>query len=206
MNKRWTVILAFCGVFVAGAVVGGLVVRRGSPPPTTPAPHRGPPSSGPDLDRFTPVIMRRYTARLELDDAQRDQLQDIVVDAEGELRALRNRSFQETIAIGDRMNAQVALLLRPEQHERFEKLKKDVQKYWERERERRSGNTDAQQRSDERKPEKRDEPKKPEKAGKRDDKREDARKSQNPEKQEKAEKSTKSDKRTEPRKSEKDKR
>jgi len=197
MNKRWTVILAFCGVFVAGAVVGGLVVRRGAPPPTTPAPHRGPPSSGPDLDRFTPVIMRRYTARLELDDAQRDQIQDIVVDAEGELRALRNRSFQETIAIGDRMNAQVALLLRPEQHERFEKLKKDVQKYWERERERRSGNTDAQQRSDERKPEK---------AGKRDDKREDARKSQNPEKQEKDEKSTKSDKRTEPRKSEKDKR
>jgi len=206
MNKRWTVILAFCGVFVAGAVVGGLIVRRGAPPPTAPTPHRGPPSSGPDLDRFTPVIMRRYTARLELDDVQRDQLQDIVVDAEGELRALRNRSFQETIAIGDRMNAQVALLLRPEQHERFEKLKEDVQKYWERERERRSSNASAQQRSDERKPEKRDEPKKPEKSGKRDDKREDARKSQNPEKQEKAEKSAKPDKRTEPRKPEKEKR
>jgi len=213
MNKRWTVILAFCGVFVAGAVVGGIVVRRGGPPPAVPEPHRGPPSSGPDLDRFTPVIMRRYTARLELDDVQRDQLQDIVVDAEGELRALRNRSFQETIAIGDRMNAQVALLLRPDQHERFEKLKESVRNYWERERERRNGNTNAPPRSDDErkseKSEKRDEPKKPAKSDKRDDKREDARKSEKSEKQEKSDKSDKSEKqqkRDEPRKPEKEKR
>ncbi|KXU36219.1 hypothetical protein AXK12_03515 [Cephaloticoccus capnophilus] len=81
--------------------------------------------------------MRRYTVRLELDDAQRDQLHPIVVNAEGELRELRNRSFQDAIAIGDRMNAQVALLLRPDQHENFEKLKEAVRNYWERERERR---------------------------------------------------------------------
>ncbi|WP_231863506.1 hypothetical protein [Cephaloticoccus capnophilus] len=136
MNKRWVVVLAFCGVFVAGAVVGGIVVRRSGPPPEPQAQHRGGRTAS-DLDRFTPSIMRRYTVRLELDDAQRDQLHPIVVNAEGELRELRNRSFQDAIAIGDRMNAQVALLLRPDQHENFEKLKEAVRNYWERERERR---------------------------------------------------------------------
>jgi len=178
MNKRWIVVLAFCGVFVAGSVVGGLVVRRSAPTPTSPAQHRGAPPPAHDLDRFTPSIMRRYTARLELDDAQRDQLQHIVVKAEGELRELRNRSFQETIAIGDRMNAQVALLLRPDQHERFEKLKEAVRNYWERERERRNGNTNAAPRSD------------------------DVRKS---EKEKKADKAAKPEKRTESRKPEREK-
>jgi len=140
--------------------------------------------------------MRRYTARLELDDAQRDQLLDIVVKAEGDLRELRNNSFQETIAIGDRMNDQVALLLRPDQHERFDKLKEAVRNYWERERERRDG------KSDERKPEKEEKPAEkksekrvePSKSEKRDDKREEPRKSEKSEKQEKSTKSEKSEK------------
>jgi len=198
MNKRWAVVLVFCGVFVAGAVVGGLVVRRGGPPPAPPAQHRGPPPSTPDLDRFTPAIMRRYTARLELDDAQRDQLLNIVVNAEGELRELRNNSFHETIAIGDRMNAQVALLLRPDQYERFEKLKEAVRNYWERERERRSGNASAQQRRDDERTEKRTEPRKPEKP-------KDAGKPEKSSKSEKQKKPEKSDKRDEPRKPEKGK-
>jgi len=205
MNKRWVVVLAFCGVFVAGAVVGGLVVRRSAPPPAQPAQqHRGPPPSAPDLDRFASAIMRRYTARLELDEAQREKLQVIVHHAEGELRALRNRSFQETITIGDRMNDQVEGLLRADQHERFEKLKEAVQNYWERERERRNGNASAQQRSEAER--------KSEKSEKRDDeKREEPRKSEKDksEKQEKSGKSDKSEKqqkRDDPRKPEKEKR
>jgi len=160
MNKRWVVILAFCGVFVAGAVVGGLVVRRSVPPPAPTEQHRGPPPP-PNLDRFTTAIMKRYTTRLELDEPQREQVKKIVRQAEDALRELRHNSFQETIAIGDRMNAQVEGLLRPDQHERFEKLKKSVQNYWERERERRKGEhprSEAERKSD-----KRDEPRKPEK-------------------------------------------
>jgi|GEM_PF-560387 len=183
MNKRWVVIFAFCGVFVAGALVGGLVTSRSVPPPAPNAQHHGPPPPAPDLDRFAPAIMRRYTARLELDDAQREQLKGIVAEAEAALRALRAHSFHESHAIGDRMHAQVEPLLRPEQHERFEKLKKDVQKYRERERERLentakaaaekpNGKAESANRNEERKPderkaeprdEKRDEPRKPEK-------------------------------------------
>jgi len=164
MNKRWAVILAFLGVFVAGAVVGGLVARR-SPQPAPSEQRRGPPPP-PDLDRFTSAIMKRYTARLELDEAQRERLKKIVLQAEGELRQLRANSFQTTITIGDRMNAQVEGLLRPDQHERFEKLKKSVQNYWERERERRKG--EHPRGEAERKSEKREEPKK---ADKRDETR-----------------------------------
>jgi len=155
--------------------------------------------------------MRRYTARLELDEAQREKLEVIVHHAEGELRALRNRSFQETIAIGDRMNDQVEGLLRADQHERFEKLKEAVRNYWERERERRNGNASAQQRSEaERKSEKREDSKK---AEKRDaDKQVEPRKSEKSKKQEKSEKTEKpapaekQQKRDEPRKPEKEKR
>jgi len=128
--------------------------------------------------------MRRYTARLELDDTQREQLKKIVLQAEGELRQLRANSFQATIAIGDRMNTQVEGLLRPDQHERFEKLKKSVQNYWERERDRRKGEhprSEAERKSE--KSEKRDEPKKSEK-------HDDARKA------DKSEKSAKPDTRT----------
>jgi len=192
MNKRWAVILAFCGVFAAGAVVGGLVVRRGGPPPAPNAQHHGPPPPAPDLDRFAPAIMRRYTARLDLDEAQREQLQGIVAQAETALRALRAHSFHESHAIGDRMHARVEMLLHPEQQERFEKLKKDVQKYRERERERlendakaaaekTNGKADSSNRNEERKPaerkadprdEKRDEPRNPQKreSEKRDEK------------------------------------
>ncbi|KXU36647.1 hypothetical protein AXK11_03710 [Cephaloticoccus primus] len=133
MNKRWKIILAFCGVFLAGAVVGGLAARRGLASKAPPPRH----GSGRSLESFAPSVMRRYTARLELDEAQREQLREIVHQAERELRELRGNTFQETIAIGDKMNAQVERLLRSDQRDRFETLKQDVQKYWERERIRR---------------------------------------------------------------------
>jgi len=113
--------------------------------------------------------MKRYTARLDLDEGQREKLKAIVSASAAELRELHSHSFYETVAIGDRMNAQVASLLRPDQHERFEKLKEAVRNYWERERERRNGNTNssAQQRStDERKPERREETAEPEESRK----------------------------------------
>jgi len=196
MNKRWAVVLAFCGVFVAGAVVGGLVAKRGSARPPL-AKQRDVPPSTPASERFSAAIMKRYTARLDLDEGQRESLKAIVSASAAELRELHSHSFYETVAIGDRMNAQVATLLRPDQYERFEKLKEAVRNYWERERERRNGSTNSsapQHNDDGHKPERREERAEPEESRK-------AEKSGQAEKPEKRE-----DKRSAERKPEKEKR
>ncbi|MCB1105259.1 MAG: hypothetical protein H7A44_05705 [Opitutaceae bacterium] len=125
MNKPWKVILAFIGVFLAGAVVGGIVTLRFV---------REFARDFRPMDRFEPLLMKRYASRLDLSEEQRKRVREIVRTTENELRRLRSEGFKEAVAAGEKMNAQIEQILTPEQRVRLEELKQEMRERWKLER------------------------------------------------------------------------
>ena len=121
MNKPWKVILAFTGVFLAGAVIGGVVTLRFV---------REMVRDFRPMDRFEPLLMKRYASRLELTEEQREQVREIVRTTEKELRRLRGEGFKEAVSAGEKMNAQIEQILTPEQRVRLEELKQEMRERW----------------------------------------------------------------------------
>jgi len=130
MNKPWKVILAFLGVFLAGAVFGGLLVLRAA---------RNHDMKSAAMDRFTTMVLTRYSNRLALTSEQKEIIRPIVMKAEGELRRVRNAGFKETVAIAEKMNEEVAKVLTPEQAGKLQKLRKEMSERWKRDRAKRNG-------------------------------------------------------------------
>ena len=118
MGKTWQVILAFIGIFLAGAVAGGFVSLRFAkvPPPQV-------------LRQTVPeqqwVIgqMRRFVNELKLDDAQREQVKPALDRAAVDIRRLRRRAYRETMDIIEGMNNEIAPMLTEGQKEKFEDLR-----------------------------------------------------------------------------------
>lgn len=128
MSKPWKIILAFMGVFIAGAVIGGVVVLRFG---------REIAGESRPMDRFEPMLMKRYAKHLELTDEQRAKVREIVRTTEKELRRLRGEGFKEAVAAGEKMNAQIEQLLTPQQRVRLEALKHEMRERWKEERQKR---------------------------------------------------------------------
>ena len=118
MDKTWKVVLAFIGIFLAGAVAGGFVALRfvKMPPPQV-------------LQRTVPeqqwVIgqMRRFVNELKLDEAQREQVKPALERAAADIRRLRRRAYRETMDIIESMNNEIAPMLTEVQKEKFEDLR-----------------------------------------------------------------------------------
>jgi uncharacterized membrane protein len=118
MDKTWKVVLAFIGIFLAGAVAGGFVSLRfvKVPPPQV-------------LQRTVPeqqwVIgqMRRFVNELKLDEAQREQVKPALERAAADIRRLRRRAYRETMDIIESMNNEIAPLLTEVQKEKFEDIR-----------------------------------------------------------------------------------
>ncbi|MFI5357884.1 MAG: hypothetical protein ACHQ4G_11165 [Opitutales bacterium] len=134
MNKPWKVILAFLGVFVAGAVFGGFVSLRWGRGLFERGGFHGPAA----IDQFAPMIMRRLTTKLELSQEQTDKIRPIVKTAEEKLRQMRHDNFAASIAVAEQMNSQVAAILTPEQNAKLETMRKEMQERWRLERQRRN--------------------------------------------------------------------
>ncbi|MCF7687967.1 MAG: hypothetical protein K9M98_01675 [Cephaloticoccus sp.] len=130
MNKPWKVILAFFGVFLAGAVFGGLLVLRVA---------RNHDMKSAAMDRFTTMVLTRYSDRLALTSEQKEIIRPIVMKAEGELRRVRNAGFKETVVIAEKMNEEVAKVLTPEQVGKLQELRKEMSERWKRDRAKRNG-------------------------------------------------------------------
>ncbi|MFM1850842.1 MAG: hypothetical protein RIS54_526 [Verrucomicrobiota bacterium] len=135
MNKPWKVILAYLGVFVAGAVLGGVVTLRIVR--DFARDHR-------PIDRFAPLLMKRYADRLDLTDEQRVRVREIVRKTETELRRLRSDGFKEAIAAGEKMNAEIAQILTPEQRLALEEFKQEMRERWKVERQNRLPRADRE--------------------------------------------------------------
>src|SRR3954469_14360137 len=104
MGSPWKVILAFVGVFVAGAVFGGFFTARSAgrrwaerearlanqpanPVATQPpAAHNRPPNNPTRaFGQITPVMLQRLATQLKLTDDQKDKIKPIVTRAEEDM-------------------------------------------------------------------------------------------------------------------------
>lgn len=136
------VISAFIGVFIAGAVFGGLftmgtasrqeVAAATVTPPAatttaattvqgTPVATKAVPKA--PQARVDPKMMRQYTQRLNLTAEQREIIKPFMARAETELARLRRLNLQDTTREMTRMYENIARNLTPEQLVELEKLK-----------------------------------------------------------------------------------
>ena len=117
MNRSLKISLIFTGVFLCGAVVGGVATHRffrSGPPPGR---------AGNAEDTFPTRIVRRLNADLGLTAEQRALIEPIVKKTGEELRRLRKESTQQTSIVYEEMNTRLAEHLTPEQRERFAELR-----------------------------------------------------------------------------------
>jgi Spy/CpxP family protein refolding chaperone len=135
MNRPWKVILAFLGVFVAGAICGGFLSLRVARHFMEQARTRGPAP----MDQFTPQIFRKLSERLELTAAQKEKIRPIIRQADGEMRRLRQTGARDAFAVAERMHEQVAALLTPAQQTLLEDYKRELRERWARDRQMRWG-------------------------------------------------------------------
>jgi hypothetical protein len=112
MNKSWKVVLAFAGVFLAGAIFGGAL-----------APH---------LKRFERLqprpplaerMMQRFDEQLQLTAEQKPKVRPIVDRMSEETLRMRRESSVAFRAMMDRMTAELARELTPEQRVKLDEMR-----------------------------------------------------------------------------------
>jgi len=152
MDRPWKVIFAFVGVFIAGAVFGGVFSMRAAgklhhPAASTPEliAHTPPPNqaktqvAGPHIppvsgkmaggqsfrpNPITPQLMNQFTKKLpNLSPDQKKRLGGIFGRAGEDLQRLRQENFADTQRVAERMYVDVAEILSPEQRDELEKMR-----------------------------------------------------------------------------------
>ncbi len=116
MNRTVKLSLFCAGIFVCGAIAGGFAARKCIKPTK---PSQGTTQAGSAQDGFGPQQLRRFSAELDLTEAQKAALLPILEKTGEELRQLRRESFRQTSAVIEAMEASVAELLTPAQREKL---------------------------------------------------------------------------------------
>lgn len=148
MEKPWKVVVAFVGVFIAGAVFGGFFALRvnqrdvrprfsqailSSPPaavgqtqapssgnrPKTPLPQLQLPAA---MAVQAPQLMRRYVERLDLTAEQRDKVNPLLVRAAEDIRRQQQTNLRETAIIIQHLQEDLAKELTPVQRVRLDEM------------------------------------------------------------------------------------
>lgn len=116
MTQPWKVVLVLIGIFLAGAVTGGLVMARFG---------RELMARRPMPDQWATMQLRRLAERLDLTAQQQEELKPIVRRNMEELRKLRNSAMSESRTVFERMQREIREKLTPEQREKYEQMEKD---------------------------------------------------------------------------------
>lgn len=116
MTQPWKVVLVLIGIFLAGAVTGGLVVARFGRELIA---HR------PMPDQWAAVQLRRLAERLDLTPQQQEELKPIIRRNMEELRKLRNYAMSESRTVFERMQREIREKLTPGQRAKYEQMQKD---------------------------------------------------------------------------------
>lgn len=130
MQTPWKVISAFVGVFVGGAVFGGLFSLRTTAPtaaqpgPAQPAKASGAATRGPSI---TPAMLRHLRDRLKLTDEQARNIEPLVARADEDLRLLRRENFEGTTRVMNRLHDDMMAWLTPEQVDHLERIRRNTQ-------------------------------------------------------------------------------
>jgi len=166
MNAPWKVIAAFLGVFVAGAIFGGVFTlrvstsRTAAPVPAEqplaqlpPSPNR-PVVAGPEVKSegavaapkltLTPALLRQLTQRLNLTPDQREKVRPLVNRASEDFLRLRQENLADNARVTERMYADVAAQLTPAQRSRLETMRDEMQERVQAERKRRADTAAAE--------------------------------------------------------------
>ena len=132
MDKPWKVIFAFVGVFIAGAIFGGLFTLRAAgrvfsklPPPAVAGP--APKAKAPAAPPIGVAMMRQLTQKLKLTPEQKEKIRPIVARAGADLQRLRRENLQDTTRVMERMHEDIAASLTPEQRSELEQMRKSMQ-------------------------------------------------------------------------------
>jgi Spy/CpxP family protein refolding chaperone len=119
--KRWKSILGVLLVFLLGALAGAAVVHRVDRQGAE-AVLSGRGGATGDL------IVRRLTRSLDLDPAQRDQVRAIVTETRREIIEIRKPVQAQVEATIERSRARVRAILRPDQQEKFDRIRAERRK------------------------------------------------------------------------------
>lgn len=112
MNRTLKLSLLCGGIFLAGAVAGGIAVKH--------LPRAG---NQPRPEAFGPQQLRRLAERLELTKEQREVIGPILQKTGEKLRVMRKESIAQATREVEAMDAAVAALLTPAQRERLAVLR-----------------------------------------------------------------------------------
>lgn len=117
MKLSWKALIAFAGVFIAGALAGGALTLHWY--------KRRPAPLAPKLtiEQFSQNQLNSMAERLKLSDEQRELLKPAFARAKEELRQIRRYSFRQTIDTMERLNSELSKVLTPEQVDAFEDLR-----------------------------------------------------------------------------------
>jgi hypothetical protein len=167
MNAPWKVIAAFVGVFIAGAIFGGVFTLRvsagrpASPVPAEqplaqlPASSSRPAVAGPQVkaetavaapkaNPLTPTLMRQLTQKLNLTPDQRDKVRPLVNRASEDFLRLRQENLADNARVTERMYADVSAQLTPAQRSQLETMREEMQQRVQAERKRRADTAAAE--------------------------------------------------------------
>jgi hypothetical protein len=120
MNRTVKIWMVFTGVFLAGAVCGGVLSLRVA---------KSYIERGRGSDRFAMSMMERYAERLELTDAQREAIQPYINTAHEEVRRARRQTAETIRAMEEKISSELTDAQREElaawqaeQRERWRRL------------------------------------------------------------------------------------
>jgi len=113
--KRWKSILLLALVFLTGIVVGVVGTRA-----VVRFAWR---QAEVHPERVQRIIERNLTRRLRLDERQQARLHDIMTDARGQMRALREEYRPKAGAVYQEADEKITAMLTSDQLERYQRLK-----------------------------------------------------------------------------------
>ena len=150
MDKPWKVIMAFVGVFIAGAVFGGFFTLRSAAKrpvdrarvaqPSSPkgkAGATGTAQSPALTGRIAPQVMRQLTQRLSPTPEQKKAITPIVARAAEDMQRMQREHLAATTRTTERMYADVAAILTAEQRTQLEQMRQEMLERVRREKEKR---------------------------------------------------------------------
>ncbi len=127
MSQTAKVLLAFTGIFVAGAVAGGIVALRVGVEKAQQV-RTAQPVSAPRIvtvDQYGPAQLDRYVKLLALEPDQKGKISPLIEQAAKRLADLTKQNRAETLTIREDLDKEVSALLTETQRTRLAEMQKN---------------------------------------------------------------------------------